>query len=177
MNRNVKIMPAAPDTPSVDYAMFDIDLTELDLEWMEQPKRMAQACQKLADLEREEKAAEGLLELRMAKLQQEVRSNPTRHGLDSKGLTETAIKSIVLAHADYRRTWQKHMDAVYAVSVQKGVVKSLEQRKTALECLVRLHGQSYFAVPRANEVDTQMAKERLELERRKRERQERLAKK
>lgn len=163
--------------PRVPFEMYDINILELDLEWLDQSSIMGQACAKLSELEADEREAEGLLELRFAKLQQAVRSNPTKHGLDPKNLTETGIKSVVYALPEYRQTWQRHHNAQYATSLQKGVVKTLEQRKTALENLVKLHGQGYFALPRVTDSEAQKTKEWLEMERRRRERRERLARK
>lgn len=132
-----------------DESEYDRDLTiddqELDAEWLDQSSRMFKYCRLQAEANRELNLARESLSIRKAQLDREVRSDPSSHGIDK--VTEATIAAAVLAHEDYSAANRKVIDAQYNYELVQGAVRAFDHRKSALENLVRLHGQSYFAGP------------------------------
>ncbi len=132
---------------SLDYEKeIRIDETALDVEWLEQPKlfmryaRYAAETQKMLDL------AKTNLDLVKAELDKAVRENPDKFGIGK--LTETVVLNTILSLPEYKEANEKYINAKYEAEIAKSAVRAFEQRKEALENLVRLHGQEYFAGPK-----------------------------
>ena len=53
----------------------------------------------------------------------------------------------ILTSKKYQEANQKYLDAQYEKNMAGNAVQSMNMRKEALENLVKLHGQSYFAGP------------------------------
>jgi hypothetical protein len=123
-----------------------IDETALDIEWLEQPKlfmryaRYAAETQKMLDL------AKTNLDLVKAELDKAVRENPDKFGIEK--LTETVVLNTILSLPEYKEANEKYINAKFEAEIAKSAVRAFEQRKEALENLVRLHGQQYFAGPK-----------------------------
>jgi len=123
-----------------------IDETSLDVEWLEQPKlfmryaRYAAETQKMFDL------AKTNLDLVKAELDKAVREDPDKFGIEK--LTETVVLNTILSLPEYKEANEKCINAKYEADIAKSAVRAFEQRKEALENLVRLHGQQYFAGPK-----------------------------
>ena len=125
-----------------------LDENSLDLEILDQPALMmeySQACsQAHLDMELEKQK----LDLTKSKLDYNVRLEPTEYGIDSKmKITEAVILGAIQQQDIYIKANEKYLKAKYDYEVMKGAVSAVEQRKTALELLVKLHGQQYFAGP------------------------------
>lgn len=122
-----------------------IDETALDIEWLRQPELMykyaslAVEARMNMDLEKE------MLELVRAKLDKEIRENPEKFGISK--LTETVVQNIIILQDEYREQNKKYLDAKYNYEILKVVVDSLNQKRDALENLVRLFGLQYFSGP------------------------------
>ena len=54
----------------------------------------------------------------------------------------------MLATLKYKKANEEFLNAKYEVDVAQAAVVAMSQRKDALENLVRLHGQQYFAGPK-----------------------------
>jgi hypothetical protein len=124
---------------------IEIDEASLDLEWLDQPKRMMRYCRLSAEANREADLAKERLDVVKARLVLAVRSNPEKFGLAKA--TNEAVESAVLATEEYEEASQAFVQARYEASVALGAVRSFDHRKTALENLVRLHAAQYFAGP------------------------------
>lgn len=122
-----------------------IDPSALDTEWLEQPSRMMRYCKIAAETKREVDWAKERLDVVRAELDQGIRSDPERFGLGK--VTEGAIQNTILLQPSYRQAVDDFVMAKYENDMANAAVKSVDQVKTALENLVRLHGQQYFAGP------------------------------
>jgi hypothetical protein len=122
-----------------------IDETALDIEWLEQPTLMRKYTKHLAEMQKVEDTTKIEMELIWAELDIKIRKNPEEFGLTK--ITETAIKNNILILDEYKEVNEAYIDAIFNKNIAKGVVNSIQQKKDALENLVKLHGQSYFAGP------------------------------
>lgn len=133
--------------PQFDYEQDTaIDPDALDTEWLEQPRLMMRYAQFLANSRRELERAKEKLDIIRAELDKEIRTDPEKFGIAK--VTEGAINSTILTNSDFQAGQKELNDAQYEVNMAQGAVRAIEGKKDALENLVRLHGQQYFAGPR-----------------------------
>lgn len=128
---------------------IQIDESSLDVEWLNQPRLMASYCEVAAEAHRKMDIAKERIDFVKAQLNQQIRSDPEGFGVvpGTRGITEGSIEAAVLLQEEYQDASRSHIDARYEYEVATGVVRAFDHRKTALENLVRLHGQAYFAGP------------------------------
>lgn len=126
-----------------------IDETILDIMWLEQPRLMGDYCQIAAEAHRAMDLAKENLDFVRATIERAVRASPAQYGVvaGSRGITEDSIKAAIQVHPEYEDASRAYIDAKYENDVAIGAVRAFDQRKSALENLVRLHGQQYFAGP------------------------------
>jgi hypothetical protein len=86
------------------------------------------------------------LEFVRAELDKAIRSNPDRYDIDK--ITEAVVIATITIHKDYQKASSVLINAKYENDMAYGAVKAIDARKDALENLVRLHGQQYFAGPK-----------------------------
>lgn len=123
-----------------------IDETALDVEWLEQASLMMKYARNAAELSRQLDLKKEALDLVKAELDKAIRSKPERYGIEK--ITEGAINSTIITHKDYAKANQEMIDARYELDIARSAVRAVDARKDALENLVRLHGQQYFAGPK-----------------------------
>lgn len=123
-----------------------IDDSALDVEWLEQPSLMFKYSTHEAEKERERDLAKEALDLVKADLDRNIRENPDKYGIAK--VTETVILNTIITQDEYKEAYHKFLDIQYEYNIAKVAVRAVAQRKDALENLVRLHGQQYFAGPR-----------------------------
>lgn len=126
---------------------LEIDETALDVEWLEQPKLFMQYSTHLASMRRKADEEKQKLDVVRAEIDRDAREDPEKFQITGK-LTEGAITSAVLTNSKYREAFQSYLNAKYEMDMAQGAVRAFEQRKEALENLVKLNGQEYFAGPR-----------------------------
>lgn len=136
-----------------------IDETALDVEWLEQPRLMMRYANHAADTRQSLDLAKENLDIVRAEVDKSIRSDPDRFGIAK--ITEAAVTAAILTDDRYREANKKLLDAKYEMDIASAAVRAVEQRKDALENLVKLHGQQYFAGPRiprdiSKEVDRKM---------------------
>lgn len=132
----------------LDYEQdVKIDERALDIEWLEQPRLMKRYCSYAAQAERELDLAKLALDVEKATLDQEIRTNPEQFGISK--ITEPAVSNTIITNNRYQTMMKRWIDAKYEARLAQDAVRSIDQRKTALENLVKLHGMSYFAGPTA----------------------------
>jgi len=124
---------------------LEIDHNALDIEWLEQPKRFFEVAEQAAEAKRDVERAKLALEVAEAELDNDIRTNPATYGIAK--ITEGAIKSAIAVSAKYQDASNAYADAQYNNNMLQSAVAAWDQRKRALENLVYLHGQSYFAGP------------------------------
>ncbi len=125
---------------------IQIDESALDVEWLEQARKMMVYTRKQAETQRDEELAREAYELLEAELDKKIRTSPSQYGIEK--ITESAVKSAIATDEEYIEAKQAHIEAKFQNNIAKGAVKAFEQRKEALENLVRLNGQNYFAGPK-----------------------------
>lgn len=130
---------------------LEIDKNLLDEEWLKQPKLYMQYAEKLAKYERQLDEAKSELDVTKAEIQLKVRNNPGNYDLEK--VTEGAIEAVIVTQEEYQEGLETLNKIKYQVAIYKAAVRAIDQRKDALENLVRLHGQSYFATPIARGED------------------------
>ena len=119
----------------------------LDVEWLMQPQLFMKYAEALADAEVAVDRAKEKLELARAETDSDVRGNIEAYTGSTKKPTEAVISALITQHPDYKDALSKFNEAKSTAKIMVMAVRAFDQRKTALENLVRLHGQSYFSSP------------------------------
>lgn len=132
-------------TESFDFEMFDLELDSLDKYWLEQPKLVASFGKRLANARNAYERAKVKQEVIQAEAEMEIASSPEDFGIEKA--TVSAINSAIIRHPKVKAAVRKTLKRKHNVDILQTVLNALEHRKRALEGLVDLHGQSYFAVP------------------------------
>lgn len=122
-----------------------IDPDALDVEWLGQPELMRKYAKHSADTKRAMDEAKERFEIGRARIEMDIRSDPAAYGLSKA--TEASIQSMILLQKEYQELSREYQEARYENDVAIAVVRAVDQRKTALENLVRLLSASYFAGP------------------------------
>jgi len=123
-----------------------IDPDQLDTEWLEQPRLMLAYTKHEARCRRQYDTAKANLNVVEAEIDGDVRSNPDRYGIPK--VTETAVKNAVIMSKEYKEAQEELREAEYELNMASAAVRSMYGKKDALENLVRLYGQNYFAGPK-----------------------------
>ncbi len=136
-----------------------IDPDTLDINWVEQADLYFKysdawntAINERNDLKIEvERKKEKIDELK-AKLDLEIRKDPDEYDLDK--ITEPAIESAIKSNREYKKALEEMYELKKDLNEAQSranrlysCVASMEQRKTALENLVKLINQQYFSTP------------------------------
>lgn len=135
------------ENKEVDYEKdMSIDEDALDVELLEQPRLTYKYNKILAKREQELSNTKDSLNLIKADLDKKYRSNPEKYGIEK--VTDASITAAIQRDKDYQEANQEVIDAQYEYMIAKGAVDAISnQRKSALENLVKLHGMNYFAGP------------------------------
>lgn len=129
--------------------IFDIDKTRLDEEWERQPKLYFDFAARYADAKKRLDTLKRKLSVVSAELSLNIRNNPKKYKIPKAiKLTETLVNQTIERQKEYQLICKKMAMARHRVDILQGTLTALEQRKSSLERLVSLHGQSYFATPR-----------------------------
>lgn len=126
-------------------ADVSINPNSLDIEWCKQASTFCEYGMEQAQARRTDDQLKEALEVVAAKLDQKIRRNPASYGMEK--LTEAGVKAAVLLDPEYAEAVRKFQDAQFELEVMGVAVRGMDQKKAALENLVRLQGQSYFAGP------------------------------
>jgi len=122
-----------------------IDENGLDTEWLEQSQLMLKYCQHAAQCKAEMDHAKEAMEVKKAELDKDIRANPDAFEIGK--ITESVVQNTIQAHPDYQQAVTEYINAKYEYEMAQAAVRAIDQKKTALENLVKLHGMSYFAGP------------------------------
>lgn len=123
-----------------------IDPEALDVEWLGQPELMRKYAKYAADAKKYMDEVKEKFEIGKARIEMSIRADPAAYGLTKP--TESSIQSVILLQEEYQELFEEYKDARYEYEVAIAAVRAIDQRKTALENLVRLLAASYFAGPR-----------------------------
>lgn len=122
-----------------------IDDSALDVEWLAQSSLTFKYCKIEADARKALDDAKARLDIIKAELDQDIRANPESFGLPK--VTESAIGNAISASKKCKDAEEEVRQASYELNMAQAAVRSIYAKKDALENLVRLHGQQYFAGP------------------------------
>jgi len=123
-----------------------IDCDALDLEWLEQPRLFMKYAKHSAQCMRTLDEAKERLDVAKAEEDKNIRENPEDYGIAK--ITEAVVQATILTTPAYKEANAAFIEAKYEADIARSAVNAFNQRKDALENLVRLHGQQYFAGPR-----------------------------
>ena len=133
-------------TEDIDYERdAQIDESSLDVELLEQPRLMMRYAQRAVVSREEMDRAKDEVEVVKAELDLAIREDPDGYGLPK--LTETTVQSAIQIQDKYKQALSDLNTARQEHEMAKYAVTAIEQRKHALENLVKLHGMQYFAGP------------------------------
>jgi hypothetical protein len=133
------------DNPFEFEKELQIDPDALDVNWLEQPSLLFRYASFLNEAEIDLEQIKNELEVLKSDLSIKIRSNPGQYGIDK--VTEGAITAAILSDNSYQLKYQAYLNTKENVGMLKAAVYAINQRKDALENLVRLHGQQYFSSP------------------------------
>lgn len=123
----------------------EINPDALDVEWVKQASLFGEYCVEQAKARRQVDMLKEGVEVKAAGLGLKIRANPAQFGLDK--VTEASVQAVILLDKEYTNHLGLLHDAQYEYEVITAAVRALDQKKSALENLVRLQGQNYFAGP------------------------------
>lgn len=122
-----------------------IDENGLDVEWLRQPRLMMKYSELAAKARQANDRAKEEVDICKAGLARDIRSSPDTFGLAK--VTDSAVESTILNQPEYRQAMEHFIQTKYDLEMAMAAVKSIDQKKGALENLVRLFGMQYFAGP------------------------------
>lgn len=117
----------------------------LDMEWLDQPKLILKYSEMLATARVRYEKSKEKMDVYEAELALSIRSAPKDYGIDK--ITEQVIKYTIAADEERSVLYKEVIQKKYNVDMLQSAVNAFEHRKKALENLVTLHGQQYFAGP------------------------------
>jgi len=124
----------------------NIDETALDVEWLEQPNLMLKYTRNEADALKQVDLIKEKLGYIKSELDKQIREDPEKFGIAK--ITETVILNTIQMQDEYKDVMEELIEAQYECNIAKGATKAVQQRKDALQSLVTLYGQNYFAGPK-----------------------------
>jgi hypothetical protein len=131
----------------MDYKTdIEIDEDMLDVEFLNQASLFMKYSQHYAQMRRSVDEEKQSLDVVKAEVDRDIRENPANYNIEK--VTEGTIQSAILTSKKYKTAYTAYLDAKYESDMAGAAVQAFEQRKVALENLVKLHGQQYFAGPR-----------------------------
>lgn len=122
-----------------------IDESALDVEWLRQASLAMKYGRIVAQAKLDEAHAKENFDLVKAEVASDVRINPGDY--DLKKVTEGTVAETVTQNTSYKKAMHNYLDKKFQTDMAINAMRAIEQKKVALENLVRLHGQQYFAGP------------------------------
>uniref|UniRef100_A0A6M3KX75 Uncharacterized protein n=1 Tax=viral metagenome TaxID=1070528 RepID=A0A6M3KX75_9ZZZZ len=134
-----------------------IDFYNLHIEWHNQPQLYMDYGEKHAKAIKRLKQAEKSLKIIKSQLAIKIRKDPDAYELDK--YTDAAIKDCVRIQPEYDTANDEWIQALYEEQQADADKWSFQQRKEAIEGLVRLYALGYFSVPNLpRDIDSQLLK-------------------
>lgn len=126
---------------------IEIDPDQLDVEWLRQPTLMLKYTQHESECRKKLDSARRDLDVIKAQLDHDIRNDPSAFDLEKA--TETAISNAILMEEEFINQQKIVQKEEYELNMAVAAVRSMYVKKDALENLVRLFGQQYFAGPKS----------------------------
>lgn len=125
-----------------------IDETQLDVEWCDQAELYLKYARYEVQCEKEYELKKMQLDLLHGELDEQVRKHPEDFNLEGIKLVNDVVNNTVISLGEYQDMYIELLDAKVKLGDAKVATKAFLQRKEALENLVYLNGQQYFAGPK-----------------------------
>lgn len=128
-------------------SVVDVDENDLEREWVQQARLCESHVHLLASVKKELAEAEAEMEVIDAEIKDHVRKHPDEYNLDK--VTENSIRETLVRQKKHREANQKVIDVQHKADLLTGTVRAIDHKKTALENLVNMRGQSWYSSPKA----------------------------
>jgi len=128
-----------------------IDIHKLHEEWNQQSHLFMRYAEEAADAKLTMDRLKERVDVVKAELDTEIRKNPDRYGIVK--LTEGQVQSHIVMDVKYREAMAEYLESRHQYDLLSAAVRAMDQKRSALENLVRLHGQQYFSVPQVTTDD------------------------
>lgn len=130
----------------LDYSNdVSIDESALDVEWLRQPSLVRLYNQEVAERKRQLSKLNEQLAVLKAELTRKINTNPEKFGLSKT--TVDIVNSTIVIQEEYQDLRNQIIECEYELEMAQGGSRAMDHKKTALENLVKLFGQNYFAGP------------------------------
>ena len=129
---------------------IQIDKYSLDLEFEKHPMLYHEFAMDMMGAEDERDQVKDQLELLRSQLDLAIRNDPKKFGLEK--VTEASIQAVILQNKDYIHAQNLFNTAVSNLRILKIAVESLNQKKVALENLVKLYLGEYYSKEAPREI-------------------------
>lgn len=130
-------------------AELGIDEYNLDRECLEQPTKFARFAKLAAWADRKAKRKDEKVKTVRSELIKEATENPERE-IGKKSPNAQDIEAYYRRQERYKDAKQELINAQHEASLYAYIVSAFHQRRSMLENMVKLHGQNYYAAPRAD---------------------------
>lgn len=125
-----------------------IDINALDEEWLDQPNLFMRYAEASAQAEKELRRMHEKVKTIRSELVFKAFSEGTVKIKDKEAkVVGSVAEAYYRINPDYRKAKQELIRCEHTTEVLRGAVSAFHQRRAALERLVMLHGQQYFAGP------------------------------
>lgn len=140
-----------------DELSLEIDDQRLDREWLRQPVVYRQLAENAANARFMLEQAKSDLDVVKADLYFDIAALPDKYGLSKT--TETAIQSKIVQCESFQEAQDLVNERARSLGLAQALVSACDQRKQALENLVKLHLADYYSAPRADNSDKEAVEE------------------
>jgi hypothetical protein len=134
-------------------SLLDINLNQLDVECIEQPRKVWIFGKKFAKAVRILDEAVAELKVAEADMDATIRESPADYGLEK--ITEAAIKRAILRSGEFQTAQEKVNEARYHLNMVEAANKALDHRRTCLTMLNSQDERNYFSHPAEPDTRTQ----------------------
>lgn len=143
---------------------LQIDMNSLESEWEKQPVIFIHWAEGLAEANKEKDRTKQQLEIVTAELDKEARTSG--EVVEEYGkLTETAIKGWIVLQDSFQQAQEDYNEAKHEAAILSAAVSAMEQKKSALENLVKLWAAGYYSTPREPNMDKNIQEKRTKRQR------------
>lgn len=122
-----------------------IDENALDVEWLQQASLTFHYSKNAAFQRKQLDLVKENLNVVRAELDREIRNDP--EAFDIAKVTEAALTAAIISHKRYKEANNAYLEAKYEADIADAAVRALQDKRSALENLVKLHAAQYFAGP------------------------------
>lgn len=130
---------------------IEIDPTQLDREWLQQPDLFLAVAEEEAACARDVAVMEEHLAQVEAELALDIRANPKDYDAPEGargGVTDSICTALITLQPKYQGCKKALTEARYKYDRARAAARAFDHRRSALERLVALHGQNYFSSPK-----------------------------